>query len=281
MLKVSIAILEGIESIIHDGAFYGCTGLKTVIFPDGVQSIGYKTFSNCTNLESVVIYECIKSISVMAFYGCASLQSVVLPNQFCDTKNKERISIIVSANCIPYGEFIQNWKGDNGLVGKSYSDEAVFFLYQLQNIETFEPTWNKILNQSSEIGIEDIIKFSGNKKVCKPSWMQDDKSSVIKSNEDVFSDNQDPANNVVGLETKTGKFPEFGHMLSSWFTVRDCAKFAHVAKTKDMSSVSSSGLVTELSVSNSYDPEEVNIDEDNHVNRHVDGEIFSSYLFRE
>ena len=52
----------------------------------------------------------------------------------------------------------------------SYSDQAVYFLYQLQNIENFNPSWNEVLKQCPEVGVLDIIKFSSAKKNCKPAW---------------------------------------------------------------------------------------------------------------
>ena len=55
------------------------------------------------------------------------------------------------------------WKSQNGLVNKTYSDQAVWFLYQLQNIESFNPSWNEVLKQCPKVGLDDLISFSGDK----------------------------------------------------------------------------------------------------------------------
>jgi hypothetical protein len=44
-----IVIPDSVTSI-GDGAFVGCTSLKSLVIPDGVTSIGAWAFSGCNNL---------------------------------------------------------------------------------------------------------------------------------------------------------------------------------------------------------------------------------------
>ena len=60
-------------------AFYGCTGLVSIDFPDGLESIGDYAFEGCTGLTSVDFDEGLDSIGSYAFYGCTSLTSVDFP----------------------------------------------------------------------------------------------------------------------------------------------------------------------------------------------------------
>ena len=69
----------GTEGYYGEGVFQNCTGLKSVILPDKLTSMGYCLFSGCTNLESVVLGKHITSISRYAFENCTSLKKIVLP----------------------------------------------------------------------------------------------------------------------------------------------------------------------------------------------------------
>ena len=46
-------------------------------------------------------------------------------------------------------------------MGKSYPNRQIPFLYQLQYIETFKPTWKEVLRRCPEVGVEDVLYFAG------------------------------------------------------------------------------------------------------------------------
>ena len=58
------------------GAFYGCSGLESVMISEGVTSIGTSAFYGCSGLESVTIPEGVTSIGGSAFKNCSGLKSV-------------------------------------------------------------------------------------------------------------------------------------------------------------------------------------------------------------
>ena len=60
---------------IGDGAFDGCSSLRSVVIPNSVTSIGSGAFLNCTSLKSLVIPDSVTSIGDEAFHFCKSLKS--------------------------------------------------------------------------------------------------------------------------------------------------------------------------------------------------------------
>lgn len=74
-------------TIIGDGAFRDCVGLRSVILPDTVTVIGAYAFANCANLRSIVLGGSVRQIGSAVsgkevghtFDGCTALQDVELP----------------------------------------------------------------------------------------------------------------------------------------------------------------------------------------------------------
>ena len=62
-------------SDVNKKVFYRCTGLNTVLFPDGVRLIGDSAFEGASGLVSVQPTNSVQKVGSRAFYGCNSLQS--------------------------------------------------------------------------------------------------------------------------------------------------------------------------------------------------------------
>ncbi len=85
--------IPGSVKTIQKGAFFDCSSLESIAFPDGLTSIGSRTFENCTQLSELILNEGIKTISAKAFLNCTSLETVLIPksvtslatNSFTDT----------------------------------------------------------------------------------------------------------------------------------------------------------------------------------------------------
>lgn len=100
----NILIEDGITAIDTADAFNGFTGVHTVYFPSGFDTIGDRAFYNCTSLANVKFdANRLYSIGASAFYNCAfstfnmpspsASNSYIGPNAFESCKNLARITI--------------------------------------------------------------------------------------------------------------------------------------------------------------------------------------------
>jgi len=72
----------------ESGVFEGCTSLSSVNIPAGVTTIRDRTFLRCKSLASITIPAGVTSIGDETFYGCTSLTGITV-----DTQNKNYSSI--------------------------------------------------------------------------------------------------------------------------------------------------------------------------------------------
>ena len=64
---------------ISNGAFLGCTSIKSLVIGNNVLTIGVHSFSGCENLESLTIGDKVKTIDDSAFRSCKLLSSIRIP----------------------------------------------------------------------------------------------------------------------------------------------------------------------------------------------------------
>lgn len=111
-VDLSYTIPDSINSI-GEGAFGGCTSLKSVNIPNSVTTIGGLSFYNCSNLTNVIIPNSVTSIGRASFSGCTSLTGVTIPNSvtsieeeaFSNCTNLTSLTIPNSVISIGYGAF--------------------------------------------------------------------------------------------------------------------------------------------------------------------------------
>ncbi|MCK9316473.1 MAG: leucine-rich repeat domain-containing protein [Verrucomicrobia bacterium] len=73
----NVTASDGVASI-PEGAFMGCSGLKSIIIPDSVTSIGDMAFYCCSSLTNIIIPDSVSSIGKKAFNCCNSLMEIVV-----------------------------------------------------------------------------------------------------------------------------------------------------------------------------------------------------------
>ena len=76
--EIEQVILPDTVSTIEYRAFYGCSSLREINFPESMRKIGGWAFAH-TGLENVVFPDGLQQLGYGAFYSCAHLESVVLP----------------------------------------------------------------------------------------------------------------------------------------------------------------------------------------------------------
>lgn len=70
---------------IGQGAFYGCTGLTSIVLPEGLEEIGSSSFYSCTSLKGITLPTTLKFIrenlfgTTAAFERCTGLKSIYFP----------------------------------------------------------------------------------------------------------------------------------------------------------------------------------------------------------
>lgn len=63
---------------IGSEAFEGCTDLRSVTIPDGVQKIGERAFEGCESLTSIYIPSSVQFVASDAFNGCENLDTIIV-----------------------------------------------------------------------------------------------------------------------------------------------------------------------------------------------------------
>ena len=72
---------NGLFPVVSIGfsAFYGCSGVQSVIIPEGVRTIDASAFEKCGNLISVVLPKSLIEICSYAFCECGNLKEIDIP----------------------------------------------------------------------------------------------------------------------------------------------------------------------------------------------------------
>lgn len=76
---VSVVIPEGV-TFIDAWAFYKCSSLQSVSFPDSLKTVGAGAFENCTAITSISIPANVELLDREAFCLCRGLQDVTIPS---------------------------------------------------------------------------------------------------------------------------------------------------------------------------------------------------------
>ncbi len=85
LTMVSHTFEDGVGTVTFNGdiakfgdyAFYGNSGMTSIVIPDSVTSIGIMAFSNCSSLTNCTIGSGVTSIDGNAFRSCSSLTSII------------------------------------------------------------------------------------------------------------------------------------------------------------------------------------------------------------
>ena len=103
--KVTNLSIPSSVSTIGGYAFYGCTPLKTVSFPNTLTQIRLSSFADCSGLTSLSIPSSVTLIGDGAFFGCTALASISVAsgNTHYDSRNNCNAIIETSSNELKTG----------------------------------------------------------------------------------------------------------------------------------------------------------------------------------
>ena len=98
---------------IEAKAFYECSNLASITFPNSLTSIGEYAFYKCTSLVNIVLPEYIAELKDAAFIGCSRLFNITIPESvvtigehvFSNCSNLTSITIPNSVTAIKYAAF--------------------------------------------------------------------------------------------------------------------------------------------------------------------------------
>jgi len=88
---------------IGPDVFKSNTNLKTVVFPEGLETIERYAFYRCYNLENVVFNSELKNIGSFAFADCTSLEEIRFPNGLKRIDNRAFQNTLISKVELPDG----------------------------------------------------------------------------------------------------------------------------------------------------------------------------------
>ena len=175
------ATIDGLPvARIGEGAFYGCTALKSLTLPASVTLIGDNAFHQCFYLTSVTLPSGVRSIGDGAFSSCTRLTNIALPNSlirigdqaFAMCIKLTNINLPNSLRSIGDLAFragvLESVTIDTTIVGKTFSGSS-----HLKNVT--------IGGNVTDIGDSAFSRCSGLTNIVLPN-------SVTRIGDDAFSD---------------------------------------------------------------------------------------------
>ena len=66
--------------VIADNAFYSQSALQTIVLPNKLRSIGYRSFGYCSSLKNITLPESLEKVGNNAFFSCSSMTRAVFLN---------------------------------------------------------------------------------------------------------------------------------------------------------------------------------------------------------
>ena len=146
---------------ISGGVYSDIQGLRKIVLPEGLRSVGPDTFKNCRSLEEVKFSDEIERLGLRIFDGCSSLKTVILPStlrtidafSFEDCSSLQSIDFPDSLERIEQGAF----KGCEGLQNislpenfETISQEGFKNCYNLKKVKLPTKKMGSILDNAFE-----------------------------------------------------------------------------------------------------------------------------------
>lgn len=130
-------------------AFYGCSGLTSIVIPNSVTTLETGAFRNCPSVTSIYIGSGVTSIGKFAFRDNTALTSIVIPGNvtsigewaFNNCKNLTTITIPAGLTEVVQGAFYQCYKLTDVYYGGTEEDRANIAIGS-DNEKLLNATWH-------------------------------------------------------------------------------------------------------------------------------------------
>lgn len=174
-------LIENGVKIIDEFAFSE-TGIKNIIIPNSVESIGESAFKKCLNLQNVVLSNNIKEIPDSVFYGCKNLENVTLPenlkeiglNAFSGCEKLTNLKLPNNIIKIEAGAFCDCLGLENIVFPKSLSEVKSYAFEGCKNLKTVTILNNNMSleeNAFKGCNCDVFIHLNGNSFIKVKSYM--------------------------------------------------------------------------------------------------------------
>lgn len=133
-----VTIPEGVVCI-EARAFHCCRVLEEIVLPNTVEKIGSSAFADCEALSMVVFSSKLKAIESAAFYGCRQLTKISLPDSLLTIGNR----------CFEGCSNLATIKMPNNKYTSCYRPNTVFQnCDNLHEFEVLDDSWRFMLDSS-------------------------------------------------------------------------------------------------------------------------------------
>ena len=169
----SVTLPEGLESI-GDRTFSQCDNLTSITFPQSLKEIGYCAFTDCHGLKSVTFEGDVSSIGEHAFSACHSLSTIFIKGSIGELKNEQFSGLSQIQNVYCYAEVPPV---ANATTFKYSPIESATLHVPQVAIESYKesPGWegfgNIVKIEGNPDGIEEVqeVQGSSTSEAAKPS----------------------------------------------------------------------------------------------------------------
>ena len=134
---------------IDNHAFFGCAALSSITIPDNVTYVGGYVFQECSSLISAVISSHVKAINSNLFADCTSLKSIIIPDSV------DYIGAYVFQNCTSLSSvtFRSNITTSSGEVFNGCSALKEIIMRQASPFDIYENFFDDSTYQSATLHV--------------------------------------------------------------------------------------------------------------------------------
>lgn len=171
----------------YDGegeGFFAGSNLEKILIPDGIEKIGYSTFSGCRNLKEVYIPVSVKEIEDYAFNNCESLEKITVAKDNVHYYSKDGVLYSFSGQLLIYPA---NKKGTTFITPEEVNEIYQYAFYENKHLKKI--TLGNIISkigyrafacsniESVNIPINtkrielDVFLYCGVKELYIPKWV--------------------------------------------------------------------------------------------------------------